>query len=174
VYGIVTQSGGSISVSSEPGQDTTFRIYLPVTGAPPPVAATQPAGHRSPGQGKHVLVVEDEEGLRKLITAFLSRLGYRVSAAASGGEALLLVEEKGLRPDLLLTDVVMPNISGRELVDRLRRSQPDLKVLLMSGYTDTAILHHGQLEASTPFIEKPFSIDRLATKIREVIGGHGR
>ncbi len=123
--------------------------------------------HR-PG-GEHILLVEDEIALRMLMEKMLRSLKYRVSAAANGGEALLLVEEKGLLPDLLITDVVMPVMSGRVLVERLRRTRPDLRVLYMSGYTDDAIVHHGVLEPGTPFIQKPFNMQDLVTRIELVL-----
>ncbi|MBW2093234.1 MAG: response regulator, partial [Deltaproteobacteria bacterium] len=192
VYGIVKQSGGNIWVYSEPGQGATFKIYLPVTGDQAetlaeevaratfkiylPVTGDQAetlaeevAREESAGGGEHILVVEDEESLRKLLKAMLSRSGYKVTLAANGGEALLLVEEKGLKPDLVITDVVMPGMSGRELVDRLQRKQPDLMALYMSGYTDNAIIHHGALDPGTPFIQKPFTIHDIAEKVRAVL-----
>jgi len=116
-------------------------------------------------------VVEDENSLRKLTETALSRLGYNVSVAANGGEALLLVEEKGLKPDLVITDVVMPNMSGKELVNRFQKNQPDLKVLYMSGYTDNFIVHHGVLEPGTPFIQKPFTLSAIAEKVQAVLRG---
>ncbi|MBW1733567.1 MAG: response regulator [Deltaproteobacteria bacterium] len=171
VYGIVKQSGGNILAYSEPGRGTTFKIYLPQTEAiqEPKTGAVEKEA--TTGGGEHILVVEDEQSLRKLMETMLSRLGYKVSVAVNGGEALLLVEEKGLKPDLILTDVVMPNMSGRELVDRLQRNQPDLKVLYMSGYTDNAIVHHGVLEPGTPFIQKPFTLRDIAEKVQAVLRG---
>ncbi len=173
VYGIVKQSGGNIWVYSEPGQGTTFKIYLPQTDTIQERAVEKSFAGSPVGHGEHVLVVEDEEGLRKLMASLLSRMGYTVTLAANGGEALLLVEEKGLTPDLIITDVVMPNMSGKQLIDRLRRNQPQLKVLYMSGYTDNAIVHHGVLDPGTPFIQKPFSIHDLGTKVQDVLRGEG-
>ncbi len=171
VYGIVKQSGGNIWVYSEPEMGTTFKVYLPraeAQGARDTLGETE--GVPS-GDGKHVLVVEDEAALRRLIERMVESLGYHVTAAANGGEALLIVEEKGLRPDLIITDVVMPGMSGRLLVDRLRRTQADVKALYMSGYTDNAIVHHGVLDAETPFIQKPFNRSELASKIAWVMRG---
>jgi len=168
-YGIVKQSGGHIWAYSEPGRGTTFKIYLPQTEAiqePRPDAEKKEA---TASGGEHVLVVEDEKNLRKMMKAMLSRLGYRVSLAANGGEALLLMEEKGLKPDLVITDVVMPNMSGRDLADRLQRNQPGLKVLYMSGYTDNAVVHQGVLDPGTPFIQKPFTLRDIAEKIQAVL-----
>lgn len=174
VYGIVKQSGGHIWVYSEPGEGTTIKIYLPQTEGEP---ETKPLGAKEEtarGRGEHILVVEDEESLRKLLAMILARLGYQVTLAADGGEALALAEEKGLKPDLVITDVVMPNMSGKELVRRLQRNQPDLKVLFMSGYTDNAIVRHGVLEPGTAFIQKPFTIDAIAQKVQAVLRGENK
>ncbi|MCX6358686.1 MAG: PAS domain S-box protein [Armatimonadetes bacterium] len=165
VYGIVQQSGGSIDVRSEPGRGTTVDVHLPQTLERPQQAAPKPAAAGRTSRGEHILVVEDEAGLRELMGQMLTHMKYRVTLAANGGEALLLVEEKGLFPDLLLTDMVMPNMDGNELIQRLRRHIPDLKALIMSGYTDGRIV----VQANTPFIRKPVSADALTAKIREVL-----
>ncbi len=173
VYGIVKQSGGNIFVYSEPEKGTTFKIYIPATLAKAQLEEKQTekdAGHK--GGREHILIVEDELALRGLFEAMLTELGYRVTVAANGGEALLLVEEKGLKPDLVITDVIMPIMSGAVLVERLRRNQPDIKVLFMSGYTDNAIVHHGVLDAGTPFIQKPFNVKDLAAKIERLLKSH--
>ncbi|MEJ5300107.1 MAG: PAS domain S-box protein [Thermodesulforhabdaceae bacterium] len=175
VYGIVKQSGGHIWVYSEPGRGTTFKIYLPQTEAKqePRTVVVTGETETARGGGEHILVVEDEGSLRKLIEVGLSSLGYKVTVAASGGEALLLVEEKGLKPDLVITDVVMPYISGKEMINRLQRNQPDLKVLYMSGYTDNAIVHHGILDPDIVFIQKPFTLRDLVKKVQEILqSGH--
>ncbi len=170
VYGMVKQSGGHIWVYSEPGQGTTFKIYLPKTDRDA-CPAEKKLERAAPVTGKgQVLVVEDEEGLRRLLQSFLTRLGYTVTVAANGGEALLLVEEKGLRPDLIVTDVVMPKMSGRELVRRLQRDHPEIRALYMSGYTESAIGRNGLLEPGIHFIQKPFSIRDLAEAVRRALG----
>jgi two-component system, cell cycle sensor histidine kinase and response regulator CckA len=171
VYGIVKQSGGTVWVYSEPGQGTTFKIYLPQTQAVEESAVAKPEAAVPVAGGEHILVVEDEEMLRKLMASLLSRLGYTTTLAANGGEALLLVEEKGLKPDLIITDVVMPNMSGKQLIERLRRNHPHLKTLYMSGYTENAIVHHGVLDAGTPFIQKPFNIQDLGAKVQDILRG---
>jgi PAS domain S-box-containing protein len=168
VYGIVKQSGGNIWTYSEPGLGTSFKIYLPRVDAPaidhkrsqPAIGAT---GHET------ILVVEDEDSVRRATERILRMAGYRVLTAANGGEALLLCEKEHDQIDLLLTDVVMPRMSGGELADRLKELCPELKVLFTSGYTDDAILHHGVLESGTRFIGKPFSVASITTKVREVL-----
>ncbi len=170
VYGIVKQSGGDIRVYSEPGQGTTFKIYLP-RGAgevEPEEAATEPA---KPLTGTEtVLLAEDEEVVRELAKRILTHYGYRVLAAANGGEALLICENRKEMIHLLLTDLVMPEMSGRELCDRLAPLRPGMKSLYMSGYPDTAVFHQRALEPGMPFIQKPFSPESLARKVREVLG----
>jgi PAS domain S-box-containing protein len=171
VYGIVKQSGGNIWVYSEPGQGTTFKIYLPCTTDAQTARAATQADASIKGRAEKILVIEDEPSLRKLCATILKRANYQVTAAANGGEALLLVEESKLRPDLVITDVVMPGMSGKVLVDRLKKLLPDLKVLYMSGYTDNAIVHHGVLDSGTPFIQKPFEKGDLERKTRELLNG---
>ncbi|MBW2030245.1 MAG: PAS domain S-box protein [Deltaproteobacteria bacterium] len=173
VYGIIKQSGGNIWAYSEPGRGTTFKIYLPQTEVGPEAKAGAAQKETTRGAGEQILVVEDEGSLRKLVGAMLSELGYKVSLAANGEEALLLMEKKGLKPDLVITDVVMPDMSGKELVDRLRETHPDLKVLYMSGYTDNAIVHHGVLDPGIHFVQKPFTLDDLAEKVQAALRGEG-
>ena len=171
VYGIVKQSGGHIFVYSEPGQGATLKIYFPRTNAGQPVQEPRPAERPHHGGSEHILVVEDEVKLRHLFEATLPSLGYRVITAANGDEALVLVEERGLKPDMVITDVVMPGMGGVALVEHLRKTLPDIKVLYMSGYTDNAIVHHGVLDPGTPFIQKPFHIKDLAAKVKRVLDG---
>ncbi len=170
VYGIVKQSGGNIWVYSEPGRGTSFKIYLPRVEEA--VEAAQAAGAigGSLRGSETVLLVEDEEGVRTLVREVLVRHGYTVLAARHGGEALLICERHEGPIHLMVTDVVMPEMSGRELAERLAPLHPAMKVLYVSGYTDDAIVHHGVLDRRTPFLEKPFSPDALARKVREVLG----
>ncbi|MHB8836016.1 MAG: hybrid sensor histidine kinase/response regulator [Candidatus Methylomirabilia bacterium] len=172
-YGIVKQFGGYIWASSEPGVGTTFRIYLPWTDAQPRAKAPEAAGAALRGVGELILLVEDEAPLREMCATILSNLGYRVSAAANGPEALRLVQEQGIAPDLFLTDVIMPGMSGAQLAQRLGKDRPGLKVLYMSGYPDEAIAPHGILEPGTHFIQKPFTEGSLAAKVREVLEKQG-
>jgi len=169
VYGIVKQSGGFIWVYSEPGHGTTFKIYLPrVEGAadalaPPVGTAAVPRGTET------VLIVEDEEAVRALAKTALARKGYRVLEAANGGEALLLCESERAPIHLLVTDVVMPGLGGADLAQRLAPLRSEMKVLFISGYTDRAAARHGTMQPGAAYLEKPFSLDALARKVREVL-----
>src|SRR5438445_3841524 len=169
VYGIVKQSGGYVWVYSEPGQGTGLKIYLP--GVDAPVEASSPA-HPKTGSlagSETVLVVEDQEEVRRLTRRILEGRGYRVLVAASGPEALRLAEHQAGGIVLLVTDVVMPGMGGRELGLLLGPARPRMNVLYVSGYTDESIVHHGVLEPGVAFMQKPFSAEGLARKVREVL-----
>ncbi|MBM4278485.1 MAG: PAS domain S-box protein [Deltaproteobacteria bacterium] len=168
VYGIVKQSGGNIWVYSEPGQGTTFKIYLPQVDEPLEELREEVV-REIPHGGETVLVVEDEETVRKLAVRILKRQGYKVLEAEDGGKAFMLCEKYKEPVHLILTDVVMPGMSGRELVERLQKIHPEAKALYMSGYTDNVILHHGILEKGIEFISKPFTLESLARKVREAL-----
>jgi PAS domain S-box-containing protein len=168
VYGIVKQSGGWIWVYSEPGHGTTFQIYLPRVDE----AATAPLHPPlvAPGQGtESVLVVEDEDAVRKLTCYALKRLGYVVLEAANGADALRVCEQRAEPIALLITDVIMPGMSGPQLVSRLSALHPEMKVLYTSGYTDSAVVHHGALHDTGAFLQKPFTPSELGRKVREVL-----
>jgi two-component system cell cycle sensor histidine kinase/response regulator CckA len=167
VYGIVKQSGGHVEVETTPGQGTTFRIFLPAVEAPGPAPA--PSLGAVVGGSETVLLVEDESALRSLGQEILRDQGYKVIAAGSGAEALALARAHKGTIDLLVTDVVMPGMDGRELADRLGPIHPETRCLYMSGYTDDAVVRRGVREQGMPFLQKPFSIDALALKVREVL-----
>jgi PAS domain S-box-containing protein len=166
VYGIVAQNGGMVHVYSEPGLGSTFKIYLPRLRGE---ALAEPAPEASPmpTPGGTVLLVEDEPMVRRTTAAMLVALGYDVLAVASAVEALGLAAQPGTRLDLLLTDVVMPSMSGKELRDRLLRLRPALPVVFMSGYTTNVIVHHGVLESGLHLLQKPFSMEDLARVLAE-------
>ncbi len=167
VLGIVQQSGGWIHVYSEPGIGTSIKIYLPaVNAAVTPRRAAAP--QRTYGGSETVLLVEDDEGVREVAMASLQLHGYRVICASDGAEAIAMANQKG-KIDLLLTDVVMPRMSGSELARDLRAQLPELKVLFMSGYTEDSVVRQGLLEASVAFIQKPYTPVSLARKVREVL-----
>jgi CheY-like chemotaxis protein len=170
VYGIVKQSRGNIWAYSEPGKGTTFKIYLPRVDEPLKEMSERVLRKESPRGNETILIVEDEEEVRKLTVQILKRQGYTVLEASHGEEAINVAKghaEEGI--DLLLTDVVMPGMSGRELVGSLGFLLPKMKVIYMSGYTDDAIVHHGVLEEGVNYLQKPFTLDSLARKIREVL-----
>ncbi|HYA95708.1 MAG TPA: PAS domain S-box protein, partial [Terriglobales bacterium] len=169
VYGIVKQSGGYIWPYSEPGIGTTFKIYLPVVDEM--AEREQARAQLSPGLGgqETILLVEDEEGVRGLTRQLLQRHGYTVLEAEHGQDALLLCERFSGPIHLLLSDVVLAQMSGRELVERLTPLRPEMRVLYMSGYSDEAIVHHGVLKPGTAFLQKPFTTESLMRKVREVI-----
>jgi CheY-like chemotaxis protein len=174
VYGIVKQSGGNIWVYSELGRGTTFKIYLPRVDEKATPPERDLATARSAQGSETVLLAEDEEAVRRLALQVLQMNGYRVLEAANGNAALLLCERHTEPIHLLITDVIMPEMSGRELADRLAKLRPEMKVLFMSGYTDNAIVHQGVLDAGANFIQKPFPTDALARKVREVLDAPGK
>jgi nitrogen-specific signal transduction histidine kinase/ActR/RegA family two-component response regulator len=169
VFGIVKQSGGSVWLYSEPGAGATFKIYLPRAegvaeiGRPPAVPTQSLRGIET------ILLAEDEEQVRTVLVSILRMMGYQVLEARTPAEALKIAETHPKRIDLLLTDVVMPGMNGRELAERVLTMREGLRVLFMSGYTDDVILHHGVLEAGVPFLQKPITPDSLTRKVRQVL-----
>jgi PAS domain S-box-containing protein len=168
VDGIIRQSGGHVQVYSEPGLGTTFKIYLPAatdraTEAAAPESRPATRGHET------ILVVEDDSSVRRIAERTLAGLGYQVLVAGNGAEGLVRAAEHGATIDLLLTDVVMPEVSGRELATQLLAQRPSLRVLYTSGYTDDAVVRHGVLQADVQFLQKPYTPSALAARVREVL-----
>lgn len=169
-YGIIKQAGGYIWVYSEPGKGTTFKIYLPHAGG----SATWPerssvltsdlSGHET------ILLVEDEPLVREMTAQVLRTHGYNVLVAENGSEALSVAHDLSSPIHLVITDVVMPQMSGRQLADILRGNRPGIKILYMSGYTENSIVHHGVLEEGIAFIAKPFTPTGLLKRVREELG----
>jgi CheY-like chemotaxis protein len=166
VYGIIKQSGGSIWVYSELGVGTSFKIYLPRTDSPTPSEPDSTAKQEHVGGTETILVVEDQDEVRRVIEVTLGRRGYTVLAATGAQEAERLLDAHTGAVHLLLTDVVMPSVSGRQLAESLLRRQPHLRVLYMSGYTDDAIVRHGVLAGEMAFLEKPFTNATLLRAVR--------
>lgn len=179
VYGIIKQSGGNIWVYSEQGRGTSFKIYLPLVNAPVDSPSAEQARNENSRGTETILLVEDDEQVRELAREALSVSGYEVLVAETPRAAIALCRSHRSRIDLLLTDVVMPGISGPELAIQVTAIRPELKVLYMSGYAAQAIVHHGELDADTFFIQKPFTPSSLSAKVREVLnfalmGSHER
>jgi CheY-like chemotaxis protein len=170
VYGIVKQSSGHVWVYSELGIGSTFKVYFPESAGSGRYRAVNTVSAEFSGK-ETILLVEDEDLVRRAVLAILRRGGYKILEAASGRAALELIERHEGRIDLLITDVVMPELSGRELALRIAELRPNIKVLYMSGYTDDTIVRHGVLEASMAFIQKPATPTDLLSKVREVLEG---
>jgi len=169
VFGIVKQSGGNIWVYSEPGEGTTFKIYLPRAEAKVHEQERATVVPHTLRGTETILLTEDDEQVRQLACAVLRKHGYHVLEAATGGDALLICEQYRGAIHLLLTDVVMPRLGGRQLWERLSPLRPGMKVLFMSGYTDDAIIHHGVLSSEFAFVQKPLMPLVLLTKLRSVL-----
>ena len=169
VYGIVKQHKGDILVDSAHGKGSVFNIYLPVTAST--ISDESSAGETtdSPTGTESILLVEDNEQVRNLNKFILTQQGYKVQTAVDGADALGIIAKGQNSFSLLLTDVVMPGINGRQLYSKVSEKIPDIKVVYMSGYADDVIAHHGVLDEGIHFIQKPFSIDALTIKVREVI-----
>jgi signal transduction histidine kinase len=169
VYGIVKQSGGSIYVYSEVGRGTSFKIYLPLVEEKIPSAKCQTDLRKVPPGKETLLLVEDEEAVRAITRHVLQLCGYTILEASHGAEAIKICENNPGPIHLLMTDVVMPGMGGRQLAETLLSRQPDMKVLYLSGYTDDAVVRHGVLEAGANFLQKPFTPGSLAQKVREIL-----
>jgi PAS domain S-box-containing protein len=170
VYGIVKQSNGYICAYSEPGIGTTFKVYFPRVDQVADSLDEQPGSMDLYAGFETILLVEDEDGVRSLIEMVLRRNGYKVLEAHNAEDALQLIETSEIRIHLLLTDLILPRLSGRELAERVAALRPDMRCLFMSGYTDDSVLKSGILDNHTPFLQKPFSMEALLQKVREVLG----
>jgi CheY-like chemotaxis protein len=175
VYGIVKQSEGYVTVYSEPGRGTTFKVYLPRVEEPleRPDAPSSSSGLAVPRAVETVLLVEDETALRTMIQEILEEAGYTVLSSASPEEAIAAAQSHPGPVHLLLSDVVMPRMGGRDLAAQVSALRPGLRVLYMSGYTDEAIVHHGMLDAGMHFLQKPFTSDDLLGRVRDLLGAAG-
>ena len=171
VHGIVKQSGGHVSIYSEEGKGTIVKVYLPTVDERAPHEMKRSLREPAPTGSECVLLVEDEDYVREMAENTLKRFGYKVMAAADGGEASFIAEQYEDKIDLLLTDVVMPRLNGKQLLVSLRKNRPDLKVLFMSGYSSNIIVHNGVLEEGMPFIQKPFRPSELVQKVRAILDG---
>jgi signal transduction histidine kinase len=169
VYGIVKQSEGHVAVYSEPGRGTTFKIYLPVAEERVPSGKSHPGLQPARPGTETILLAEDEPALQALARHVLQSHGYTVLEAGQGDKALRIAQDYKGTIHLLVTDVVMPAMSGRQLAERLAANRPGVKVLYLSGYTDDAVVRHGVLQAETAFLQKPFTPGALAQKVREVL-----
>ncbi len=174
IHGIVKQSGGIIWVESAPGRGTTFKICLPRVEVPAAAEGKSTGLTTPPRKSETILVVEDEEGVRQLMREFLAGKGYTILEARDGTEAIQLAQQHRGPIHLLMTDVVMPGMSGGDLAQRLASLRPETKVIYVSGYTDDAIVQHGVREEGTVFLQKPFSLDALARTVREVLDSKGK
>jgi two-component system cell cycle sensor histidine kinase/response regulator CckA len=170
VDGIVRQSGSHVSVESRLGCGTTSKIYLPALADPVANASESPLPAPLKGGGEMVLLVEDEAPVREVTGMLLNTLGYRVLEASCAEEALRRFKESQEKIDVLLTDVLMPGMDGRDLADALRARDPRLKVLFQSGHADDTVMQRGILRAEVDFLQKPFTLDALSKKLREVLG----
>jgi two-component system sensor histidine kinase EvgS len=169
IYGIVKQNEGFINVYSEPGKGTTFRLYFARHAEEAGTVEAVATEETPAGSGETLLVVEDEASILKLTRRILQGLGYSVLTAATPGEAVALAKEHDRDIHLLITDVIMPEMNGRGLAEKLQAEYPNLKVLYMSGYTANVIAHHGVLDTDVHFIQKPFSNTDLAVTVRKAL-----
>ena len=169
VYGIIKQSGGFIWVYSEPGHGATFKIYLPEYAELPVASGEYPVPREVAVGAERILLVEDEEAVRRMAARALVGRGYTVLEAANGAEALELVRQDPEPIDLVVSDVIMPVLGGRELGERLAELRPGIRLLFISGYADDDVTRRGLLVPGSPFLQKPFEPDAFARKVRQIL-----
>jgi CheY-like chemotaxis protein len=169
VHGIVKQCGGDVYVYSEIGHGTTFKVYFPRLAKADPIPTIPEHRATTPSGTETVLLAEDDEAIRTLGARVLGALGYNVLVARTGGEALRIVAEYKGKIDLIATDVVMPEMNGSQLVERVLEARPGIRVLFMSGYTDDEVMRRGVIDGQTAFLQKPFTPDLLAHRVRGVL-----
>jgi CheY-like chemotaxis protein len=171
VYGFVKQSGGHIKIYSEPGQGTSVKLYFPRAAGKGTDAGLGKRNETvAPGvPGETILLVEDDPGVRSYLEESLGFLKYHVLVAQDGAEALQILEHSGQRIDLMLTDVVLPGLNGRQVADRALQVRPDLKIIFMTGYSRNAIVHHGRLDRGVELLQKPISQAELSSRLRDVL-----
>jgi CheY-like chemotaxis protein len=170
VYGVIRQNKGFINVYSEPGEGSIFNIYLPRHAENARAGETPAKTLPAPGKGETILIVEDDDSILKISRIMLERLGYQVLEAPAPESALQLADKHDKHIDLLVTDIIMPGMNGRDLAAQLSATHPGLRTLFMSGYTADVIGHHGILEPGTHFIQKPFSLPDLASTVQQILG----
>jgi len=168
VYGIVAQSGGHLVLDTEPGSGSTFSVYLPLSAEQLSVAEIVAAPVRAEGT-ERILLVDDDPAVLTIVSSMLAKRGYEIIGATDGAEAIGLFETRDRPIELVISDLIMHGLDGRETTDRIRAIDPTTKVLYMSGYTDDATIRSGALTAGTGFIQKPFSSDDLANRVRELL-----
>jgi CheY-like chemotaxis protein len=169
IYGAIRQSNGYVEVYSEVGKGTTFKIYLPAESGTPDSLTPRLGPRPVTGGSETVLVVEDDERVRNVASRALRDAGYRVLSASSGEAALAVAGEDSAPIHLLVTDVVMPGMNGRQLAERLARAHPETRTLFTSGYTENIIAHHGVLERGIEFLSKPYTLETLTSRVREML-----
>jgi CheY-like chemotaxis protein len=170
VYAIIKQSGGYVFVQSEPGRGTALTIYLPRVDEPTEALTSPPATLTASGGSETILLVEDEDSVRQLVRETLETRGYRVLEAANGNSALAIAAAHSDPIHLVITDIVMPGLSGHELVQQILPARPTAKVLYLSGYAEDAIASSSNLDGPKAFLQKPFTLQNLSRKVREVLG----
>jgi CheY-like chemotaxis protein len=171
VYGIVKQNGGDIWVYSQAGKGTTFKVYLPAVRERYAIQTSVAPRVSRPGRAEMILLVEDDAKVRQLVEGVLREHGFQVVVSQNVSQAVALCQQRAMPIDLLLTDVVMPDMSGPELAEELGKLRPGLKVVYMSGYADNAVVRHGVIKPGAEFVEKPFTAETLTEKLRAVLAG---